>query len=87
MIWTGDLPPHDVWNQTRSDNLYVLRETVRQLTFYFPKARIFPALGNHESSPVNRYMSQSSGSAPRNRKPHLPLFYYVITVFKKFISQ
>jgi len=55
VIWTGDLPPHDVWNQTRSDNLYVLRETVRQLTFYFPKARIFPALGNHESSPVNSF--------------------------------
>lgn len=54
IIWTGDLPPHDVWNQTRNDNLYVLRETVRQLTFYFPNARIFPALGNHESSPVNR---------------------------------
>lgn len=54
IIWTGDLPPHDVWNQTRSDNLYVLRETVRQLTYYFPNTRIFPALGNHESSPVNR---------------------------------
>ena len=55
IIWTGDLPPHDVWNQTRDNNLYVLRETVRQLNYYFPKARIFPALGNHESSPVNRY--------------------------------
>jgi len=55
VIWTGDLPPHDVWNQSRSDNLYVLRETVRQLSFYLPKARIFPALGNHESSPVNSF--------------------------------
>jgi len=55
IIWTGDLPPHDVWNQTRSANLYVLRETVRQLNYYFPKARIFPALGNHESSPVNSF--------------------------------
>ncbi|XP_046643241.1 sphingomyelin phosphodiesterase-like isoform X1 [Daphnia pulicaria] len=55
IIWTGDLPPHDVWNQTRNDNLYVLRETVRQLTFYFPNTRIFPALGNHESAPVNSF--------------------------------
>jgi len=59
IIWTGDLPPHDVWNQTKAANLYVLRETVRQLTFYFPKARIFPALGNHESSPVNSFAPPS----------------------------
>ena len=57
ILWTGDLPPHDVWNQTREENLKVLRNTVAQMIEMFPGIPIFPALGNHESSPVNRYIS------------------------------
>jgi len=55
ILWTGDLPPHDVWNQTREENLMVLKETVAQLTNTFPGIPIFPALGNHESAPVNSF--------------------------------
>lgn len=55
ILWTGDLPPHDVWNQTREENLMVLKQTVKQLTELFPGIPIFPALGNHESSPVNSF--------------------------------
>ncbi|PNF24994.1 hypothetical protein B7P43_G07965 [Cryptotermes secundus] len=55
ILWTGDLPPHDVWNQTREENLMVLKETVAQLTETFPGIPIFPALGNHESAPVNSF--------------------------------
>ncbi|RXG73749.1 Sphingomyelin phosphodiesterase, partial [Armadillidium vulgare] len=55
IIWTGDLPPHDVWNQTKEGNSRVLRETVNQLITFFPNTPIFPALGNHESAPVNSF--------------------------------
>lgn len=55
IIWTGDLPPHDIWNQTKESNLNILRATIDQLILYFPSIPIFPALGNHESAPVNRY--------------------------------
>lgn len=54
IIWTGDLPPHDIWNQTREENLKIMKETVKQMSDMFPGAPIFPALGNHESAPVNR---------------------------------
>lgn len=54
IIWTGDLPPHDIWNQTKEGNLNILRSTVQQLINYFPYVPIFPALGNHEAAPVNR---------------------------------
>lgn len=57
IIWTGDLPPHDVWNQTREENLYVLKETVAQMAQLFPGIPIFPALGNHEAAPVNRFVT------------------------------
>ncbi|KAJ8912496.1 hypothetical protein NQ315_004003, partial [Exocentrus adspersus] len=56
IIWTGDLPPHDIWNQTREENLKILKDTVKQMSDTFPGAPIFPALGNHESAPVNRQM-------------------------------
>lgn len=55
ILWTGDLPPHDVWNQTKDENLSVIKQTVDQLGQTFPNIPIFPALGNHESVPVNRY--------------------------------
>lgn len=55
IIWTGDLPPHDVWNQTKEENLKVLKETVKQMSEKFPGIPIFPALGNHESAPVNSF--------------------------------
>jgi hypothetical protein len=35
----------------------ILKETVAQLTKTFPGIPIFPALGNHESAPVNRYVN------------------------------
>lgn len=54
-MWTGDLPPHDVWNQTREENLKIIRETVLQMAERFPGIPIFPALGNHESAPVNSF--------------------------------
>uniref|UniRef100_A0A8D8RQQ1 Sphingomyelin phosphodiesterase n=1 Tax=Cacopsylla melanoneura TaxID=428564 RepID=A0A8D8RQQ1_9HEMI len=55
ILWTGDLPPHDVWNQTREENLAVLKETVADLAEKFPGIPIFPALGNHETVPVNSF--------------------------------
>lgn len=55
ILWTGDLPPHDVWNQTKEENLMVIKETVNQMITTFPGIPIFPALGNHESAPVNSF--------------------------------
>ncbi|KAJ8970429.1 hypothetical protein NQ317_006554 [Molorchus minor] len=60
IIWTGDLPPHDIWNQTREENLKILKDTVKQMSDMFPGAPIFPALGNHESAPVNRWLLLNS---------------------------
>ncbi|KAI8039963.1 hypothetical protein M5D96_007388 [Drosophila gunungcola] len=55
ILWTGDLPPHDVWNQTKEENLAIIKETVKQMVEMFPGVPIFPALGNHESAPVNSF--------------------------------
>lgn len=50
IIWTGDIPAHDVWNQTQETNLKIIQETVDMFAQYFPHVPIFPALGNHEGN-------------------------------------
>ncbi|RUS86483.1 hypothetical protein EGW08_005733, partial [Elysia chlorotica] len=55
IYWTGDLPAHDVWNQTRESQLQSLRHMVGLMLKYFPGKPVFPSLGNHESAPVNSF--------------------------------
>lgn len=55
VIWTGDIPAHDVWNQTRIEQLYLLRSVSKIMMKYMKEIPIFPALGNHESFPVNSF--------------------------------
>ncbi|XP_041480574.1 sphingomyelin phosphodiesterase-like isoform X3 [Lytechinus variegatus] len=52
---TGDLPAHDVWNQTRSDNIGVFNLVTDLFLKYFPGVKVYGALGNHESAPVNSF--------------------------------
>ncbi|CAB0033583.1 unnamed protein product [Trichogramma brassicae] len=53
IYWTGDLPPHDVWVQTREDNIANLKFTSKLMAKYFKGIPIFPSVGNHESVPVD----------------------------------
>ncbi|KAG4066539.1 hypothetical protein HA402_007175 [Bradysia odoriphaga] len=55
IIWTGDLQPHNIWSETKEENLKLLRETVTTLKKKFPNIPVFPAIGNHDSSPVNLF--------------------------------
>ncbi|CAG0884083.1 unnamed protein product [Darwinula stevensoni] len=53
IIWTGDQPPHDVWDQSMQENLGIINITVAVMKEYFPTTPIFPVVGNHEAWPVN----------------------------------
>nr|API81380.1 venom toxin [Hemiscorpius lepturus] len=55
VLWTGDIPAHDIWNQSRSDQVFFLRYISKLMSRYFKGIPIFPALGNHESFPVNSF--------------------------------
>ena len=55
IYWTGDLPAHDIWNQSRAGNSGVVRATAQQLVSHFPGLPVLPALGNHESVPVDSF--------------------------------
>lgn len=53
IYWTGDLPPHNVWKQSREDQLNALDALTALFQKYFPDKIVYPALGNHEATPVN----------------------------------
>ncbi|XP_018565651.1 sphingomyelin phosphodiesterase-like [Anoplophora glabripennis] len=55
IIWTGDLPPHDIWKQSKQSNIDIIKESVDQMFEIFPETPIFPALGNHESVPAGNF--------------------------------
>ncbi len=50
---TGDIPPHNVWNQTKSDQLNAISVLTGLFLKYFPNKVIFSTLGNHEAAPCN----------------------------------
>eukprot|EP00731_Ephydatia_muelleri_P019987 Em0012g812a len=63
---TGDLPPHDVWSETRESvnrglNLFpdkildVIRVTYDLIKKYFPNKPVYSTIGNHDTSPVNSF--------------------------------
>ncbi|KAI7793261.1 sphingomyelin phosphodiesterase [Triplophysa rosa] len=56
VYWTGDIPAHNVWSQTRAQQLNELITISRLLRKYLgPNVNVYPAVGNHESTPVNSF--------------------------------
>jgi hypothetical protein len=73
VYWTGDLPPHNVWNQTRNDQLNAIKVLTTLFKKYFPNKAIFPTLGNHETTPVNLLVHVFNLKTNHNNKSkHLP---------------
>ncbi|XP_001600744.1 sphingomyelin phosphodiesterase [Nasonia vitripennis] len=62
VYWTGDLPPHDIWNQSREENLMNLRTNAALMDKYFKGVPILPSVGNHESCPVDSFAPAGSPS-------------------------
>jgi len=52
---TGDLPAHNVWNQSRDDQVDILKEVANFFIKYLPGIKVYHAVGNHESAPVNSF--------------------------------
>lgn len=59
IIWTGDNTAHDIWAQSQSYNInftVVLTNKLKNAT----NTIVIPAMGNHESYPVNVYDYQTN---------------------------
>ncbi|KAH0625312.1 hypothetical protein JD844_033821 [Phrynosoma platyrhinos] len=55
VYWTGDIPAHNVWEQSRGDQLQALRTVTTLVRKYLGPLPVYPAVGNHESVPVNSF--------------------------------
>ncbi|KAI4814708.1 hypothetical protein KUCAC02_003892 [Chaenocephalus aceratus] len=56
VYWTGDIPAHNIWSQTRKQQLSELTVITRLIHKYLgPHVTVYPAIGNHESTPVNSF--------------------------------
>lgn len=55
IYWTGDLPPHNIWNQSRTDQTKAINVLTDYFLKYLPKKKLFPVVGNHESAPVDSF--------------------------------
>nr|XP_033804455.1 sphingomyelin phosphodiesterase [Geotrypetes seraphini] len=55
VYWTGDIPAHNIWEQSRTDQLRVFRNITNLIRKYLGHIPIYPAVGNHESVPVNSF--------------------------------
>ncbi|XP_036450218.1 sphingomyelin phosphodiesterase [Colossoma macropomum] len=56
VYWTGDIPAHNVWSQTRAQQLNELTTISKLVRKYLgPQVTVYPAVGNHESTPVNSF--------------------------------
>ena len=53
---TGDLPPHNVWNQSREDQMASISYVVNLFKEMIPAdKKVYFAVGNHEGVPVNAF--------------------------------
>lgn len=55
VYWTGDIPAHNVWAQTRAQQLLELSTISQLIHKYLGDVPVYPAVGNHESTPVNSF--------------------------------
>ncbi|CAF1515832.1 unnamed protein product [Rotaria sp. Silwood1] len=55
IYYTGDTPPHNVWNQSRADQLYAINTINNLLATTFPNKMLYSAVGNHEAAPCNLF--------------------------------
>ena len=50
---SGDYPAHDVWLQSKEQNLATAKMVTDYVKEVFPDTQVFPSIGNHEPFPCN----------------------------------
>ncbi|XP_067671282.1 sphingomyelin phosphodiesterase-like [Haliotis asinina] len=55
IIFTGDIAAHDVWNQTRTEQLAALDRLVSYFDKYLPGKQVYFCAGNHDTAPCNSF--------------------------------
>eukprot|EP01103_Thecamoeba_quadrilineata_P008650 TRINITY_DN1838_c0_g1_i1.p1 TRINITY_DN1838_c0_g1~~TRINITY_DN1838_c0_g1_i1.p1 ORF type:complete len:540 (-),score=70.89 TRINITY_DN1838_c0_g1_i1:79-1698(-) len=57
IVWTGDNPPHNIWEQSPAQQLNSTQILVEALSQTFGSLPIYPSIGNHECYPADQFMN------------------------------
>ncbi|XP_059171990.1 sphingomyelin phosphodiesterase-like [Physella acuta] len=55
VIMTGDIPAHDVWSQTKTEQVSHVITLGKLFNQYLPTKPFYASVGNHESTPCNSF--------------------------------
>ena len=55
ILFTGDIPAHDIWVQTKPQQIEMIFNVSSAIMKYFPNTPVYPAIGNHDSFPANSF--------------------------------
>lgn len=54
ILWTGDSPSHHDFAQSITQNLEAIYDNTALLKYYFPDVQVIPAIGNHDTWPIDQ---------------------------------
>src|ERR1700744_375259 len=53
ILWSGDSATHHITTQTFEDNISAVDDVTTLLKKYFPKIKVYPTIGNHDTWPAD----------------------------------
>lgn len=59
VIFSGDVPPHTMWEETFSSQYAATERLVEMMTSTFTNTRVLPTIGNHEMYPTNLFSTKN----------------------------
>lgn len=84
ILWTGDIPPHDIWNQTKQSQLEYIDIAGHLFDKYFSHVPIYPVVGNHESLPMNRSVFLLICCKPIDNDQKKKIYFSLLNSFPLF---
>lgn len=69
LIWTGDIQPHDVWEQSRSAASATYDAVFAKIFEQLPGITVLPTFGNHEMVPVDSFSPSNLLNIAREDSP------------------
>jgi len=67
VLFSGDIPPHSVWDETEESQKDCSRTLVDVLLQNLTGYNVYPNIGNHEAYPTNLYSIRNSVMSPLTR--------------------
>ena len=79
VVLTGDLAAHDAWRITREEALKRIQFVSDLLKENLRNVPVIPALGNHDTVPINQFVPRSFDQDPKSSKFNMSWLYHSLS--------